>query len=480
MDVKNIVQNYDDIAWVYLGLKDKQYFIDPPEDMSEGYDPTERPWYQAAVRKKGQVIINDPYIDDTTSQMITTLSKTVENDGELLGVLGIDMNMDKLFQHISSIDVGKKGSVCVLSPEGNILLHSDKTKIGQSIKDEGWFSKLKGQEGVFEHQTKGRDLICYYNSTSQGFAVVLLEDKAEVFADVQRMIWMIIALCSIVVIFALIVAILIGKNYFVKPIHTISRTITELGEDNLTAESIWDSKDEFGLMAASLNNTTKNLKLLIQELIQNSRFMKDKSENLQSSAFQIKKIEDYADKINQEIEGMAAIIEETSAGVHEIAVTSEHVASSVQELTIDANDASEVAQLGKESVQTIVEDMQMMAEETIRTSQIADKVAGDVQNIEEILNVINGIAAQTNLLALNASIEAARAGEGGKGFAVVAQEIRSLAEESKTATEKIADTLTNIKVGSEQAGKATEKAEQNVMEMNQDVQRLSEHFQKIV
>jgi methyl-accepting chemotaxis protein len=60
----------------------------------------------------------------------------------------------------------------------------------------------------------------------------------------------------------------------------------------------------------------------------------------------------------------------------------------------------------------------------------ADRVGGIVQ-------VISTIASQTNLLALNATIEAARAGESGKGFAVVAHEVKSLANQTASATDAI-------------------------------------------
>jgi archaellum component FlaC len=90
-----------------------------------------------------------------------------------------------------------------------------------------------------------------------------------------------------------------------------------------------------------------------------------------------------------------------------------------------------------------------------QTRNIAD-INNDIQNkisltlqeskkTDEVITLVNQIAAQTNLLGLNASIEAARAGESGRGFSIVASEIRKLSSTSKSSINQVNEILNTIK-----------------------------------
>ncbi|WP_375426881.1 methyl-accepting chemotaxis protein [uncultured Sphingomonas sp.] len=68
-------------------------------------------------------------------------------------------------------------------------------------------------------------------------------------------------------------------------------------------------------------------------------------------------------------------------------------------------------------------------------------LAGSSGAVDDMLGLIQEIAAKTNLLALNASIEAARAGDAGRGFSVVATEVKSLASQTARAAKDIAERI---------------------------------------
>lgn len=71
-----------------------------------------------------------------------------------------------------------------------------------------------------------------------------------------------------------------------------------------------------------------------------------------------------------------------------------------------------------------------------REARVRQDLADTMEEVKRIVASIGTISSQTNLLALNATIEAARAAEHGRGFAVVAQEVKRLAQATRTATEQ--------------------------------------------
>ena len=78
-------------------------------------------------------------------------------------------------------------------------------------------------------------------------------------------------------------------------------------------------------------------------------------------------------------------------------------------------------------------------------------LADAVDKIGAVVALITEIAHQTHLLALNATIEAARAGAAGKGFAVVASEVKTLANQTATATKDITAQIGDIQAATQGA-----------------------------
>ena len=153
----------------------------------------------------------------------------------------------------------------------------------------------------------------------------------------------------------------------------------------------------------------------------------------------------------------AAAVSETTATVEEVRQTA-HLASQKARAVADtAQKAVQIAQSGRKSTAEVVSGMERIRTQMEAIAQSMVRLSEQSQTIGQIIATVEDLAAQSNLLAVNAAIEAAKAGEHGKGFGVVAQEVKSLAEQSRQATDRVRTILGDVQKATTAAAMATEQ-----------------------
>ena len=136
-------------------------------------------------------------------------------------------------------------------------------------------------------------------------------------------------------------------------------------------------------------------------------------------------------------ESLAAISEQTNASYQQLSLKTEEVIIYAERANEISCETAQQASAGKELMQSQSDNMTTITSSVKEITHDINRLTEMTKQMEGVMSIVTNVANQTNLLALNASIEAARAGEAGKGFAVVANEVRKLAEQTKSSTDTV-------------------------------------------
>lgn len=350
-----------------------------------------------------------------------------------------------------SVIFGKTGYVFIVDKAtGSILSHKDPSLIGKSLNDLGIEKQIsQGDKGSFKVLINGKEQFFNY-ITSDPYIISATIETAEFTGGLKTLLlnMSIIAVFAIIILVAVVILLL--RTYVIREIGLLIDVLHKIGKGNLSQFTKIKSSFEMKELSDGITDMTNNLKSVVQENIHTTDSLKSAATHLSDSATESSK----------GARTLSSTIGQLSQGANEQALNASHGAELAKtamdklesistniEKTVDST--NQTKQSVKDGIRVIHEQGEKMEHNVAISKSVNDAVnqlADKTIEIDEIVNVITGIATQTNLLALNAAIEAARAGDVGRGFAVVADEVRKLAESSTVSAQKIAEILTHVRV----------------------------------
>ena len=392
----------------------------PPAD----FEPTERVWFQEAVKNQGKTTFSTPYIDVNTGELCVAISQAVySSQGKLNGVIGCDILLNHLMDAIKEIQISKNAKLDLITEDGFFLTNEDPSKVmTTNWMDVTTYSQDKTEWLNGETKTY-LDRKNYYAVCKIGNAPWFVVVEGPIMDFKGR-------LSNVIVIFELLLIV-------------------------------------FSIVMSVLNiNTIRKMKKDEQKLAE--QLFEDAQSLVVSS------------KEN------AATAQDQSAAVKEIVATmedntalSEDISQRIQDVSGVAVKTNSIVAEGVSFIEANMKQLQEIASTNMNTIEGIKALGEKIENIWSIVSLINSVADQAKIIAFNAELEANNTNSSGKNFHIVANEIRRLADGIIESTKEIKTRITEIQESSDDLILTSENGTEKIQSGVENAKNLETRFESI-
>lgn len=433
------------------------------QDTPADYDIMAQEWFQVSQPKlnpQRKMASTGVYYDLPSKQWLVSLETPLDVNGKHVATIGQDITLTNLVERTLKDNLNQAYNL-IFRGDGRLIVHPH---LMEQIKQSGGnFNISQTDDAHLQH--------IFEQVTNRGGATVLNNQRDGEYLAVSKLDeldWYLVTVVSSSVVtkaafesarlvlllglgallLELTMLFFVFQRQIARPLVELTEATEKIAGGERAIVLNLDRQDELGRLAGSFN-------LMVQAVAERENRLNTVSHQVLERAIELRE---------------AATKQAT--GSQEQAASVSQVNSSVTELNSAASNISHLARQVKESAQQVAANTQLIYDttnlatshseqgkqavgRTIEVSNETNQLYGELlewigelktrsTKMRHVLDVLSSIAGETHLLALNAAIEAAGAGEHGERFAVVAQEVKNLAERSRTAGQEVVGIVEEI------------------------------------
>lgn len=241
-------------------------------------DYSQYPWYQLAQENESKPIITGPQTHEFlvgNTEPTISLSRTIQSyeDGSFLGVILIDLNLNKIEEICGSVNANNDMNLCILNNQGELVYEeNDVSASNYSFSDaavlgdfQSAIQKAAGQNFTIDLGGKEYQVVSK-SMAKTDWTILALTPLSNVNQSMYQILITIILVVAAVLLITIISLNTILKRV-VKPIIDLKNYMDLADKGNLTVGVDIQSTDETGLLAKSFNRMLGRIDGLMKQVV---------------------------------------------------------------------------------------------------------------------------------------------------------------------------------------------------------------------
>lgn len=252
---------------------DTELALEPNTDMSL-YDPSDVEhvgWYYIPV-SAGKPTWVGPYINKNINIYMISYVIPIYCGGDLLGIVGMDIDFTMLQESVDSIKVMDTGYAYLADPDFVIVYHRMLDK-GVSAADESIdfvpvYNKYASGDtygNLYEYEHNGVKRRMSYRPLNNDIYLCVTAPQSEIDAPKNELSMQIVMITVIIAAVFVAVTILICRT-LIRPLKKLTKAAKKISTGDLNVEITAQTRDEIGTLASVFSNTVDKLREYIGEI----------------------------------------------------------------------------------------------------------------------------------------------------------------------------------------------------------------------